>query len=126
MRSSANLNVKNLPAKSTLKKEKKVLYSHTPIRLGEMEVTNLMISKHPEIVEKLLKTYSTNEELREQTVLQLLSPGRLPNGHLKNTLNMDIDVDLKNNRSVSRDILEKYLNVLGYSLVDNVEEDTNE
>lgn len=34
MRSSANLNVKNLPAKSTLKKEKKVLYSHTPIRLG--------------------------------------------------------------------------------------------
>ena len=33
MRSAANLNVKNLPAKSTLKKEKKIPYSSTPIRL---------------------------------------------------------------------------------------------
>lgn len=35
MRSATNLNVKNLPAKSTLKKEKKILYSTTPIRLGK-------------------------------------------------------------------------------------------
>ena len=126
MRSAANLNVKNLPAKSTLKKEKKILYSSTPIRLGEMEVTNLLISKEPEVVEKLLKTYSTNEELREQTITQLLNPGRLQNGHLKNTLNMDLDVDLKNNKSVSREILEKYLNVLGYSIVDNYEGGNNE
>ena len=35
MRSAFNLNVKNLPAKSTLKKEKKILYSRTPIRLGK-------------------------------------------------------------------------------------------
>lgn len=120
MRSAANLNVKNLPAKSTLKKEKKVLYSHTPIRLGEMEVTNLMIAKKPEVVEKLLKTYATNEELREQTITQLLNPGTV-NGHLKNALNMDLDIDLKNNKSVSREILEKYLNVLGYSIVDNID-----
>lgn len=123
MRSAANLNVKNLPAKSTLKKEKKILYSTTPIRLGEMEVTNLMISKHPEIVEKLLKTYSTNEELREETITQLLCPGKLPNGHNRNALNMDLNVDMKNNRSVSREILEKYLNVLGYSILDNVDDE---
>ena len=122
MRSAANLNVKNLPAKSTLKKEKKIPYSSTPIRLGEMEVSNLMIAKRGDVVEKLLKTYSTNEELREQTITQLLSPGKLPNGHLRNALNMDLDVDLKNNRSVSREILEKYLNVLGYSIVDNTYE----
>lgn len=90
-----------------------------------------MICKHPEVVEKLLKTYSTNEELREQTIKQLLNPGKLPNGHLKNSLNMNIDVDLKNSKSVSREILEKYLNVLGYSLVDNIhdsliKEDDNE
>ena len=84
-----------------------------------MEVTNLMISKHPETVEKLLKTYSTNEDLREQTITQLLSPGKLPNGHMRNSLNMDLDVDLANNRSVSREILEKYLNLLGYSIIDN-------
>lgn len=123
IRSAANLNVKNLPAKSTLKKEKKVAYSKNPLRLGEMEVTNLMISKHPETVEKLLKTYSTNEELREQTITQLLYPGKG-----KNNLNMDLDVDLKNNKSISREILEKYLNVLGYSIVDNnfIEGEKNE
>lgn len=120
MRSATNLNVKNLPAKSTLKKEKKILYSTTPIRLGEMEVTNLMISKHPELVEKLLKSYSTNEDMREATIRQLLMPGRLPNGHLRNALNMDLDLDLKDSKSVSREILEKYLNVLGYSLIDNI------
>lgn len=91
-----------------------------------MEVTNLLISKEPTVVEKLLKTYATNEELREQTITQLLNPGRLPNGHLKNTLNMDLEVDLKNNKSVSREILEKYLNVLGYSIVDNYEGGDNE
>ena len=91
-----------------------------------MEVSNLLISKNPEVVEKLLKTYATNEELREQTITQLLNPGRLPNGHLKNTLNMDLEVDLKNNKSVSREILEKYLNVLGYSIVDNYEGGDNE
>lgn len=86
-----------------------------------MEVTNLLIAKKPEIVEKMLKTYATNEELREQTIHQLLYPGKNPDGKLKNTLNMDLDVDLKNNKSVSREILEKYLNVLGYSIIDNVE-----
>lgn len=126
MRSGGNLNVKNLPAKSTLKKEKKILISHNPLRLGEMETSNLMICKHPEVVEKLLKTYSTNEELREQTITQLLSPGKLPNGKIRNALNMDLDVDLKNNKSVSREILEKYLNVLGYSIVDNVDGGENE
>lgn len=126
MRSASNLNVKNLPAKSTLRKEKKILQSHNPLRLGEMETSNLMICKHPEVVEKLLKTYSTNEELREQTITQLLSPGKLPNGKIRNALNMDLDVDLKNNKSVSREILEKYLNVLGYSIVDNVDGGENE
>lgn len=88
-----------------------------------MEVTNLLISKRPDIVEKLLKSYSTNETLREDTIRQLLMPGRLPNGHLKNTLNMDLELDLKNSKSVSREILEKYLNVLGYALIDNIEEE---
>lgn len=84
-----------------------------------MEVSNLLISKRGDLVEKLLKTYATNEELREQTIIQLLNPGKLPNGHLKNSLNMNINVDTKNNKSVSREILEKYLNVLGCSIIDN-------
>jgi len=60
-RSTALNNIKYLPSKSTLKKEKKVLLSQTPIRLGEMEVTNLMINyshaiwKH--IVENTVKCW---------------------------------------------------------------------
>ena len=113
IRSANNLNVKNLPAKSLLKKEKKVPYSHTPIRLGEMEVTALMTTKRPDLVEKLLKTYSTNEELREDTVRQLLAP---QDG--KDPLNMEIEADVSQ-KSISREILEKYLDVLGYTIVDN-------
>lgn len=113
MRSATNLNVKNLPAKSTLKKEKKILYSTTPIRLGEMEVNALMATKRPDLVEKLLKTYSTNERMREETVKQLLAP---KDG--KDPLNMNIDVDLSE-KSISREILDKYLEVLGYTLIDN-------
>ena len=125
MRSAGNLNVKNLPAKSTLKKEKKITVSQNPLRLGEMEVMNLLLSKKPEIIEKLLKTYSTNEKLREETITQLLNPGKLPNGFNRNPLNMNLEVDLDNNHAISREILEKYLNVLGYSIVDNYERGEN-
>ena len=88
-----------------------------------MEVTNLMLARKPELIEKLLKTYSTNEDLREDTITQLLRPPRDESGNFKDPLNMDLTVNLTDNRSVSREILEKYLNVLGYSLLDNLEEE---
>lgn len=116
MRSATSLNTKMLPAKSLSKKEKKSLYSTTPIRLGEMEITGLMMSKRPDIVEKLLKTYATNETLRESTISQLLDP---PIG--KDPLDMNIEVDLSE-KSISREILEKYLNVIGYTIIDNTDE----
>lgn len=121
-RSSGTLNVKNLPSKSALKKDHRILVSNTPIRLGEMEVANLALTKHPEIIEKLLKTYSTNEDARELMITQLLAPGRV-DGIKKDIFNMDIDFDPEKNRAISREILEKYFNVLGYSLVDNIDEE---
>lgn len=119
MRSASNLNVKNLPSKSTLKKEKKILVSSNPLRLGEMETNNLLISKRPDLIEKLLKTYSTNETAREATIKQLLCPGQTEDGHLVNTLDMDLSVDLEDNKSISREILDKYLNLLGLELTDS-------
>lgn len=92
----------------------------------EMEVSNLLISKSPKLVEKLLKTYASNEELREELISQLVCPNKLPNGHTKNVLDMDIDVDLNNNKGVSREILERYLNVLGYSILDLPEFEMND
>ena len=120
LRSAANLNVKNLPSKSSLRQEKKSLYSQNPLRLGEMECTNLMVAKHPELVEKLLKTYSTNEEMREETILQLLNPGRTETGELIDPLNMDLDV--RNRKSTNRKILEKYLNMFECDLIDTIDD----
>jgi DNA-directed RNA polymerase beta subunit len=107
-RSTALNNIKNLPSKSTLKKEKKVLLSQTPIRLGEMEVTNLMIPKRGDLVEKLLKTYSTSEEDREYLIRDLLT--------VKNPLNFN--TSLGQDLSVNRKILQKYMNVLELDLED--------
>ena len=120
LRSAANLNVKNLPSKSSLRQEKKSLYSQNPLRLGEMECTNLMVAKHPELVEKLLKTYSTNEEMREETILQLLNPGRTETGELIDPLNMDLEV--RNRKSTNRKILEKYLNMFECDLIDTIDD----
>lgn len=123
MRSDTTLNVKNLPSKSTLKKDKKIAYSTTPIRIGEMEVTNLMLTKRGDMVEKLLKSYATNEDARQKTVLQLLNPGVDNLGHTLDPLNMDLDIDLSE-KSISREILEKDLSVLGYTLVDTVDKNS--
>jgi DNA-directed RNA polymerase beta subunit len=101
-------NIKNLPSKSTLKKEKKILISQTPIKLGEMEITNLMITKRGDLVEKLLKTYSTAEENRHNLIEDLLT--------YKTPLNLDVQIN--RDQSINRQILEKYLNILDLSLED--------
>lgn len=57
IRSATNLNVKNLPSKSTLKKEKKILYSSTPIRLGKyFQIAEYKLY----ICGKLLRALTTN------------------------------------------------------------------
>ena len=120
LRSAANLNVKNLPAKSSLRQEKKTLYSQNPLRLGEMECTNLMVAKHPELIEKLLKTYSTSDSMREEIILQLLAPGHDAEGNPIDPLDMDIAVE--NRKSTNRKILEKYLNVFECDLIDTIDD----
>ncbi len=107
-RSTALNNIKYLPSKSTLKKEKKVLLSQTPIRLGEMEVTNLMITKRGDLVEKLLKTFSTSEDDRNALIKDLLLE--------TNPLRMKTEIS--DGYSINRQILQKYLNILELDLED--------
>jgi DNA-directed RNA polymerase beta subunit len=107
-RSTALNNIKYLPSKSTLKKEKKILLSQTPIRMGEMEVTNLMIPKRGDLVEKLLKTYSTSEEDRKNLVEDLLL----------NPNPLQMKTSIKDSYSINRQILQKYLNILELGLED--------
>ena len=119
MRSATNLNTKNLPAKSTLKRERESLYSSNPLRLGEMEVNNLLLAKDGKMVEKLLKTYSTNQQAREETIENLLLPGTDEYGLKRDPFNMDLKVHL--NQSISRNMLEKYLNLLEFGIIDTEE-----
>jgi DNA-directed RNA polymerase beta subunit len=107
-RSTALNNIKYLPSKSTLKKEKKILLSQTPIRLGEMEVTNLLIPKRGDLVEKLLKSYSTSEEDRKALITDLL----------KSTNPFEMKTHLTEEYSINRQILQKYLNILELEIED--------
>lgn len=109
VRSTGLTNMKNIPSKSTLKKEKRLQISNTPIRLGEMETTNLLISKRGDIVEKLLKSYSTSEEGRSNLVADLETS--------QDPLNLKVIND--DTYSINRKILEKYLGVLELSIEDS-------
>jgi DNA-directed RNA polymerase beta subunit len=105
-RSTSMTNIRNIPSKSTAKKNNKALFSETPIRIGEMEVTNLMITKRSDIVEKLLKTYSTSEEDRVKLVEDIL----VSDNPLK------INSELNGDSSINRKVLNSHLNVLGLKL----------
>jgi len=74
----------------------------------EMEVTNLMIPRRGDVVEKLLKSYSTSEEDRANIVADLL----------ESDTPLKLTTTLGRNESINRQILQKYLNVLELDLED--------
>ena len=114
--SSASTNSKNQPSKTNQKKVHKTLFANTPIRLGEMEVDNLLLCKSGEAVEKILKSYSTSKEDREKLINDLLTSS--------NPFNIKIDIN--NEHSINRKILEKYLSVLELSLEDSPKNNDSE
>ena len=71
-----------------------------------MEVTNLLIPKRGDLVEKLLKSHSTSNDDKEGLIYDLLT-SESP---------LKLNTQLSNSRSINRDILQKYLNVLGLDL----------
>lgn len=113
VRSTSMTNVRDLPAKNTLKKDHRTIVSSTPIRLGEMEISNLMCTKRPDLVEKLMKYYSTAKDAREILVEKLLTSKDPVNINLNNV----------EEYSENRQILNKYLNVLDLELEDTIIDD---
>jgi hypothetical protein len=80
-----------------------------------METENLLLSKNGQVLERMLKSYSTSKVDRENLVKQLLtSPDPFK-----------IDIAIDNDVSINRKILEKYLSVLELSLenTNSIEED---
>jgi len=113
IRSKGMLNIKNMPSKSTLRKERKALYNDNPLRLGEMETEALFVTKRPDLVAKLLRTYSTSMDDRQDLVEQLVTA--------KNPLS--INARKLEYKPITRQILDNYLSVLELKLDDNLEED---
>lgn len=107
-RSTSLTNIRNIPSKSTAKKNNKASYSKTPIRLGEMEVTNLFITKRSDIVERMLKTYSTSEVDRMQLVNDILASDNP----------LKINARVSGESSINRKVLNSHLNVLGLKIID--------
>ncbi len=107
-RSTGKTNIKNLPSKSMLRKEKKIPHSQTPIRLGEMEVVSLLLGRSDETVVKLLRSYATTDSDRNGLISDLLNA--------KNPF--DIDIHISDEPSNNRKILDKYLSVLDLEIED--------
>ena len=70
-RSSAYINMRGVPSKSLSFKSNQSLYSNTPIRMGEMEIDNLLLTQTDDVV-KLLSLYSSSELNRQYMIEQLL------------------------------------------------------
>ena len=83
-----------------------------------MEVNNLLLTKNGEALEKLLKCYSTNQEMCEETIRNLLVSSTTEDGKKKDIFNSDLQVR-EDKTSISREILEKHLNLLELGLIDN-------
>ena len=107
-RSTSIVNIRNLPSKSLNYKKNQILYSKTPIRLGEMEVSNLLLCTYPEEIVKLLSMYSFSESNRYYLIEQLLT---------RNIFNIE-EIEVKNlYDNYNRRILDVYLKSLGLKLV---------
>ena len=72
-RSTSHVNLRGLPSKSLKYKRNQILYSKTPIRFGEMEIGNLFLSNEPELLMRLLSSYSFSQESRFELVNYLLT-----------------------------------------------------
>lgn len=107
-RATSLSNLKKLPSKSTLKKEKRVHVSDTPIRVGDMETSNLLIANRGDLIEKYFKSQSTSEEDRINLVNQILTADNP----------MQLNVSITGTNSINRKILNNYLQVLEVELED--------
>lgn len=106
-RSTSYINMKGIPSKSMNYKKSQNLYSTTPIRLGEMEIDNLLLTQNPDEVVRMNSMYSGSEENRHELIEQLLT---------EDILDLD-EVVLENpTDNHNREILDVYLKSLGLEL----------
>jgi DNA-directed RNA polymerase beta subunit len=106
-RSTSFMNLRGLPAKSKSFKEYKDLYSKTPVRVGNMEISNLSLTNEMDSIMHLLNAYSNNETNRREFIMQMLTGNPF-----------DIDVELSNVESSTSKILNALFTCLGLKIED--------
>lgn len=112
-RSTSYINMKGTPSKSLNYKKSQILYSTTPIRLGEMEIDNLLLTQNPDEVVRMASMYSSSEENRHELIEQLLT---------EDILDLE-EVELDNpSDNHNREILDVYFKALGLQLTKTTEE----
>lgn len=72
-RSSGELSINNTPSKSNNYKFHTALTSKTPVRVGEMEFSSLLLTENPELVNRYLAQTSNNPEERNNFNKHLLT-----------------------------------------------------
>lgn len=105
-RSTGGTNLHNTPSKNKLFKNKESLFSKTPIRLGEMEINNLLLLDNVEELQRFIKTYSSNDKMRKESIISLAE-----NGFIKR-------IGTENEKSNIIKVLEEYLKVIGIEIVE--------
>jgi DNA-directed RNA polymerase beta subunit len=115
-RSNSELNLNNLPSKSSSYKNHNSLFSKTPVRLGEQEVVSLLLTKDMEIVSRYLAQQSSNPEEREHFNTDLLTTN--------DVFNIE-RIERINKKSVTSKIVKTYFTVIGLEneLTDEPEEE---
>lgn len=101
---------KNRPSKSSLKKDNKQLMTKNALRVGEMETAYLKLARHPEVLTKLLRSYSTSKFDRETLISELLTS--------EDPFN--INVELSDEKSINRQYLDKLLSILEIGIDDGI------
>ena len=71
-RSTSYIDMKGNPSKSLAYKKKQALFSSTPIKLGEMEIQNLLLSSNSNLLQNLLFAYSASRYNRMKMIEDLL------------------------------------------------------
>lgn len=112
-RSTGFENLKNSPSKDNAFRDHKANISKTPIRIGNMELLNLLLTSDQKAVGNLLSSYSSNEDAKER-LLEALTTGDP----------YDINVDLENiDKNENQKLIETLFFNLGIKLEDIDEEE---
>lgn len=107
--SDTSTNIKGQPSKTELKKKHKILISESPIRLGDMETTNLLLTKRGDTVSSLFRSYSSSKEQRLALAEDELT--------YKDPIN--IDVRNAGGYSIARNALDRFLSIADLCIVDD-------